>query len=191
MSGHKMVFVVALSLFSGACLAHTGSHSLEGFGAGLTHPWLGADHVCAMLGVGLWSALLPGASWRLPAVFLACMLLGAGLGVEGFTLPGIETGIALSVLVLGLLVVAKTRFAFSVAAFMTGFFALFHGAAHGAEMASGQAFAVYALGFFTGTGLLQLAGLWLGRLAMRVPGCLRVLGGLLTSLGIVLMLQSA
>lgn len=191
MSKRNLFWGLLLSLASGTCLAHTGSHPLEGFGAGITHPFWGGDHLLAMLGVGLWAAMLSGAFWRLPLVFMACMTLGGVVGAAGISVSGIETGLGASVLVLGLLLAAKARFAFPVAACLTGFLALLHGVAHGAEMAGSAIFAAYALGFVVGTGLIHAVGLLLGRTMLRVPGFLRLLGGLMSSVGVVLMLQGA
>ena len=58
-----------------------------------------------MVAVGLWGAFLGGrAMWTLPVVFPVVMAFGGALGVVGVPLPGVETGIALSGIVLGLMV---------------------------------------------------------------------------------------
>ena len=70
----------------------------------------------------------------LPVVFVVTMLAGAGLGALGVGLPAVEGGVALSVLVLGLLVAFLVRLPLAVAGGLVGGFALFHGYAHFAEM---------------------------------------------------------
>ena len=62
---------------------------------------MGLDHLCAMIAVGLCAAQRGGkAAWLLPATFLVVMTVGGALGAAGVTLPGVEPGIAASVLVL-------------------------------------------------------------------------------------------
>lgn len=187
----RPLLVLALSFASEACLAHTGQQSLDGMAAGLAHPLSGSDHILAMLGVGVWAAMLPGANWRLPAVFMSVMVLGGILGASGMSLDGVEAGIAASVLVLGLLVAVKARPRFPVALAVTGLFALFHGAAHGTEAAEGADFAAYALGFVAATGLLHLSGIVLGRTILRVPALYRMLGAAAAAWGFFLLFQSA
>src|SRR3546814_10342167 len=92
-------------------LAHPGHDGNVGsFVAGLTHPLFGIDHVLAMLAVGLWAALLGGpALWRVPAAFVFCMAGGFALAMAGIGLPLVAPGIAVSVLVIGVLVVEIGR----------------------------------------------------------------------------------
>ena len=62
-----------------AAYAHTGMHPTGGFSAGLTHPFLGLDHVLAMVLVGAWAGMQRRAAMlALPAAFLALMAVGAG-----------------------------------------------------------------------------------------------------------------
>ncbi|MDX5445820.1 MAG: HupE/UreJ family protein, partial [Zoogloeaceae bacterium] len=99
----RLFSALPLALFAGAALAHPG-HESASFFSGFGHPIGGADHLLAMLAVGLLAARQAGrARWALPAAFVLTMLAGAGLGAIGVALPAVETGIALSVLVLGLL----------------------------------------------------------------------------------------
>src|SRR5438128_11775393 len=90
-------------------LAHTGSMS-GGFAGGLAHPLFGSDHVVAMVAVGLWGAFLGvPAIWLLPIVFPLVMAGGGVLGILGVPLPGVEIGIALSAIVLGLMVMLAAK----------------------------------------------------------------------------------
>lgn len=191
MKSSHLFLLLSLSLISGTCFAHTGEHSLIGFAAGFTHPLAGSDHVFAMLGVGLWTALLPGARWRLPVAFMGAMLLGGLLGAAGWQLTGIEAGVAASVVVLGLLVAGRARPALPIALALTGLFGLFHGFAHGAEAGGADAFAAYAAGFTAATGTLHLCGILLGRGLYAVPALYRVLGGAAAAWGAFLLLQIA
>ena len=113
-----------------------------------------------MLAVGLWGAFLGlPAIWILPVVFPLVMALGGVLGILGVPLPGIEIGIAVSAVVLGLMVALAAKPHIAVAAILVGAFAIFHGHAHGTELPDGANALAYALGFVIATGLLHLAGI--------------------------------
>ena len=151
-------------LAAGPALAHTGG-TLGGFASGFLHPISGLDHVVAMVAVGLWGGILGApAIWLLPIVFPLVMALGGAAGVIGVPLPGIETGIALSGIVLGCMVLAAARPPLWVAAVLVGIFAVFHGFAHGAELPEAANPIVYAAGFVVATGLLHLTGIAIGQL---------------------------
>ncbi|NQW99769.1 HupE/UreJ family protein, partial [bacterium] len=111
-------------------------------------------------------------------VFPVVMALGGALGVVGVPLPGVETGIALSGIVLGLMVSFAAKPPLWVAAGIVGIFAVFHGHAHGEEMPASANAMTFAIGFVISTGLLHLCGIafgllvrwpW-GRIAVRVGG---------------------
>ena len=152
---------------AGAAQAHPG-HGTESFVDGLAHPFSGLDHLLAMLAVGLWSAAALPAGRRLagPAVFLAMLLVGAALPRLGVQLPGVEAGVALSVVALGVLMIAARsaalRLPVPAGLSLVGMAALLHGMAHGAELQAGHSFAGYALGFMTASALLHGVGLGLG-----------------------------
>jgi urease accessory protein len=116
--------------------------------------------------------------WTLPVVFPVVMALGGALGVVGVGLPGVETGIALSGVVLGIMVALAARPPLWVAAVLVGIFAVFHGHAHGTELPEAANALTFAIGFVIATGLLHLCGIafglltrwpW-GRVAIRVGG---------------------
>jgi urease accessory protein len=144
-------------------LAHEESGQAAGLLAGLLHPVSGADHVVAMIAVGLWGAVLgPPALWVLPVAFPLVMALGGLLGLLGVPVPYVEVGIALSALVLGALVLLEARPSLPVAALVVAAFAVFHGHAHGRELPSGASALLYSLGFVVATGLLHAVGIALG-----------------------------
>lgn len=174
MKNFRMIALTALCLFAGTASAHTGSHTVTGFVSGLTHPLLGLDHLLAMVAIGLWAAQQGGrALWAVPAAFVGAMGLGGGLAWAGLSLPYVETGIAASVLVLGLLIATQRQWAVTVGMAIAAGFALFHGYAHGLEMPQATSPALYALGFVLATlGLhgLGMAGSLIGRRAVQVTG---------------------
>src|ERR1700755_2534240 len=119
------LFLVALLLLAPPALAHTGEGT-GGFLAGLAHPVFGPDHVVAMVAVGLWGAYLGApAIWMLPIVFPMVMAFGGALGILGVPVPHVETGIALSAVVLGLMVALAARPKLWIAAVIVGLFAIF------------------------------------------------------------------
>ncbi len=139
---------------------HLGPHTLL---SGFEHPITGFDHILAMVAVGLWASQRGGrALWLWPSAFVAIMLAGGFLGMEGIALPFVEPGIAASLLVLGLLVASSTMLPFWAGALIVGGFALFHGNAHGLEAPANGASLLYALGFAASTAALHCTGLTLG-----------------------------
>jgi len=165
--------------------AHTGTGNVGGLISGMRHPLSGLDHIVAMVAVGIWGAFIGGrAMWLLPVVFPVVMAFGGGLGVLAVQIPGIETakvietGIAVSAITLGAMVALAARPPLWVAAVIVGFFAIFHGYAHGAELPTAANALTYAVGFVVVTGLLHLSGIavgllvhwpW-GKIAVRAAG---------------------
>ncbi len=161
--------------------AHTGQGRAEGLLAGLHHPVSGLDHVLAMVSVGLWGAQLGApAVWLLPVTFPVVMALGGMLGLIGVPLPGVEVAIAASGIALGLAVLAEWRPPLWAAAVIVGFFAVFHGHAHGTELPAGANGLLYSIGFVVATGTLHAVGIGIGvchrwpwgRRALRAAGAL-------------------
>jgi urease accessory protein len=109
-----------------------------GFTVGLTHPVLGFDHLLAMVSVGILSAQMGGrAIWAVPATFVSVMVMGGTLGIAGIGILGVEFGIAVSVLALGIALAAEKKLPPIAAMLFVGFFAIFHGHAHGTEISLG------------------------------------------------------
>jgi urease accessory protein len=143
--------------------AHVGFGETNGFFHGVSHPLTGIDHLCAMIAVGLWAAQTGGrAIWAVPLAFVSVMLLGGAFGIAGVHFLFAETGIALSVLTLGVFIAAAVRLALPASILVVGLFALCHGHAHGAEMPATASALGYAGGFALVTALLHVAGISLG-----------------------------
>ncbi|WP_313530473.1 HupE/UreJ family protein, partial [Shinella sp.] len=161
----KRLFLVTLLMAGAAAspaFAHLDPAAHGSFGAGFSHPLTGADHLLAMVAVGLWASLIGGrALWAVPAAFVAAMSIGFLAALAGFGLPFVEPAIAASVVVIGLLALVALQVPTAVGMAVVGFFALFHGYAHGLELggASGLAFMG---GFVAATALLHGAGVALG-----------------------------
>ncbi|MFG1261455.1 MULTISPECIES: HupE/UreJ family protein [Xanthobacter] len=153
----------ALTLLPQLAAAHTGVGDVHGFSHGFAHPLGGLDHLLAMVTVGIFAWQLGGrAIWAVPATFVGLMAVGGALGISGIDVPFVELGIAFSVIVLGGVVAFGVKAPLAAAMAMVGFFAIFHGHAHGAEMPADASGLAYGLGFMSATALLHLAGLGLG-----------------------------
>lgn len=193
---------LAAVLASAPAQAHPG-HDVASVGAslasGLLHPLTGADHLLAMVAVGVWSALAisshagAGAGvLRVPLAFVALMLVGAVLGLAGFALPAVEPMIAASLLVVGLLVALRARLPAGAAMALVGGFALFHGYAHGAELPATadalSAVLAYVGGFAVTTMALHLAGIGAGTVLRRhAPWLARAAGAGVALYGVGLL----
>ncbi|HSV71467.1 MAG TPA: HupE/UreJ family protein [Methylibium sp.] len=165
----RVVAASALALIAGGASAHAG-HDTHSLFAGLAHPLAGADHLLAMLAVGMWSAAALPSGRRLlgPALFMLALALAALLGAAG---PGgaawVEPGIAASVALFGLMLAAPRRLPAAAGLGVIAAAALLHGLAHGAEVPAGASFAGYAGGFLVTTAMLHWSGLALGAALLR------------------------
>lgn len=164
-------------------LAHTDTSGAGSFGSGFKHPWSGLDHMAAMIAVGLWGAQLGlPAKWLLPVVFPLIMAVGGFLGLIGIPLPGVEIGIGVSALLLGVMVAAEAKPKnLAGPAILVGVFGLFHGHAHGTELPAGESGLYYSIGFVAATGLLHGCGIGIGEIGRWRAGrkLLRILGALI------------
>ena len=173
-------------LFAAPAFAHVGHGATSSFAAGLAHPFGGFDHIAVMIAVGLWAALKGGrALWLWPAAFVGVMLVGGILGMTHVALPFVEPAILASVVALGLCVALAIDLPLAVGAVVIGAFALFHGHAHGNEVAQAMSGAEYMAGFALATAALHAAGIGFAQLmarnalrpAIRVAGLACVLVG--------------
>lgn len=167
--------------------AHSEAGGGSGFVSGFTHPLTGLDHIAAMVAVGMWGAFLGSrATWLLPVIFPMVMAVGGALGVAGVPLPGVEIGIALSAVALGLMVAFAVRPPLWVAGVLVGIFAIFHGHAHGTELPKSANAMAFAGGFVISTGILHLCGIAFGLLVKWPWGkaVVRGGGGVIAGLGV-------
>lgn len=184
----KPLWVVAALLMPQLASAHEAVGMQFGsFIGGLAHPVLGIDHFLAMVSVGILSAQIGGrAIWTVPATFVGVMAFGGLLGTIDVGLSAIEVGIACSLLILGVAIAMDRKVPLSAAMTAVGFFAIFHGYAHGAEMPNVAKPIIYSIGFLTGTAVLHLFGVIIGDIARRyVRGkiLLRIAGAAIAGIG--------
>ncbi len=183
-----------LAASAAPAFAHLDPAEHGSFLAGVSHPLFGADHILAMVAVGLWAALLSQnehrrALWLVPTAFVGTMCLGFAAALSALPLPFVEPVILASVVVIGLLAAVGLGVPASLAMVMVGFFAFFHGHAHGGELGSAGALsfgagfalataALHAAGITLGLGLGRMFGGKAGHLAARLAGGAAALGGL-------------
>lgn len=174
-----------VALCSGLVLAHSGAdagmHHGSAFISGLLHPLSGMDHLAAMLAVGIWSAQSQRKVWTMPALFMCLLLVGGVLGLAGLSMAGVEPMIAASLLVLGLLISSRAALPQSASLLLVAGFALFHGVAHGTELAASQAAAALA-GMLLASLALHISGIAIGR--VFTPLYARISGAAIALLGI-------
>ena len=191
---HALLLIAAGAMVTSAS-AHMGTgpaaHAEIGFAEGLQHPFNGLDHLAAMLAVGFWSALGARRLWAVPLAFAAILLAGAVMGLAGMALPAVEPMVAASLLVLGLLVALRTRLPAALATSLVGLFAIFHGVAHGTELAGAANIWAPLSGMLLATLALHAMGLGLG-LGLRPTLCgSRLAGTGVAALGLTLLARLA
>nr|SPS04700.1 Hydrogenase/urease accessory protein HupE/UreJ [Candidatus Nitrotoga fabula] len=185
-----LIFLILLGV-SDTASAHPG-HEVSGLMAGLMHPFSGMDHLLAMMAVGLWAVQNGNRQlWLLPGTFMVVMALGAMVAMAYPLLPLMESGIAASVLLLGMFTMLSLQVAARFSVAVTGLFGFFHGYAHGLEILGDIDTGTYALGFLAATAALHFSGILIGIAARpRFLLLTRMLGAVITASGIW-MLSSA
>lgn len=186
--------VIVLGLSAGLAQAHTG-HGTSGISEGLAHP-LGADHLLAMVAVGLWSitALPANKAWWGPATFMMSLIVSAALGAAGFGLPHLEQMVSLSVVLFGaMLVLSRQNMPVALGLGLVTLAASLHGLAHGGETPA-TGFATYAAGFLATSAALHFGGVSIGLgirsyLAEKSAWVMAGLGTLFGSAGLYLLGQ--
>ena len=184
----RLISAALLLATAPTLFGHAGPHE-QGLSAGLLHPIHGLDHLLAMIAVGLLGVRCAStgnrhALWQVPAAFMGAMVIGGWFALAGLPMPGAEWGIALSVLVFGVLIALASAPRTWVAAVVAGSFALLHGHAHVSEMEG--SIATYMGGFLATTALLHaigiLAGVYIARTWAQTPVRLAGAGVALASL---------
>jgi urease accessory protein len=168
----KKTLALFLLMLALPAFAHPG-HDSNPLQDGLLHPLTGFDHLLMLLGTGVLAALTQ-RSLALPLATLAAMFGGAVCGHLFGEVLGMETLIALSLLVAAAAVLLPSRQL--LLAMVMPVFALFHGWAHGVE-ATPSAFWQFSAGFVVVSGLLLAVGFGLGCLLRRHSGLQKAFGG--------------
>ena len=175
----KLLMTVGLVLTAGVAVAHPGhGEHTGGFLSGLLHPMMGLDHLLAMAAIGFWSMRQSAGMKRSAPLFVVGgMVGGAAIAWAGVSLAGIETGIAMSVLLAGVLIATMAKLPTAIGGSLVALFMLTHGYAHGAEM----------LGFVIATLAITFVGRGLGAAMMKADNRIsRAMGGVIAVIGGVL-----
>jgi urease accessory protein len=188
----RLATLVALCITMLASISAAEAHKMgtesAGFIMGLTHPFMGLDHLLVMIAVGIWAAQTGGSAvWRLPLSFVVMMAVAALFGASGYGLPSLEPLIAGSLLLLGLMVVFTVRIPINLSTVLVGLFAVFHGYAHGLEMPQASSALFYGSGFVLATSLLHLIGIGLGKVTYRKYLLSRLIGSTIALAGLYLV----
>ena len=164
-SSIRTAFIPAVAIcLATPAFAHPGHGDPLGLTHGFMHPLSGADHVLAMIAVGLYAAQLGGrAMWMLPAAFMTAMIAGGAMGYTDVPIPMVEQGMGLSVIAMGAIIALGFKIPVKVAAVLVAVFAVFHGHAHGSEGSAVASFLPYAVGFIVATLGLHLTGIALAQ----------------------------
>jgi urease accessory protein len=186
----KTLLALVLAFIPSLAFAHVGVGDTSGIAYGFMHPVGGVDHVLAMVAVGLLAAHLGGrALWLLPLSFVAMMAFGGALGMAGVAQPYVDVGIGLSVVVLGTILAVGVNPPVAIAIALVGFFAIFHGHVHGAEMPETASGLAYAVGFIVATLLLHAIGIGAGLLIGRERRITQVTGSAMALAGVAILGQ--
>ena len=173
----RLSTILAICLLPAVAHAHPG-HIAEGSSlmSGLTHPLFGWDHLLAMLVIGLLAGARGGRDVAmLPIAFIAALVVGF-IAAVSWSAPAVtEMAVALSLVGLGALLVIGRKIPLLIMASVAAFAGLFHGMAHGSEVACDAT--LFAVGFIISTFALHGAGFIAGKtLSAHGPVGSRILG---------------
>ena len=201
--GTSLCFWALMSLlFSASAHAHhpLAGAPMETFGhgllSGLGHPVLGFDHFFFAIALGVIAAFT---AWRMtaPLFYLVAMVAGVIVCMSGWALPAVESVIAISVLLVGLVILMGHALSLSVAGTLFAAAGLFHGWAFGqsiagAEVVSAPVVGGYLLGLVAVQWVLAIAAgyvatyRWTGSSQDLRP---RLTGAVVTGVGLVFVLE--
>ena len=117
-----------------------------------------------MVAVGIWAGQLGGrATWLVPATFIGIMVAAAGIATLGGIVLTVESALANSILVLGLIVANTVRLPMGAVLSIVGLFAFCHGYAHGLEMSQVSSPVHFQIGLVLATILLHGIGIGIGQ----------------------------
>lgn len=183
---------IGLGIFSDHTFAHTLDAGHLAFTDGFVHPFLGVDHVLAMIAVGLWAAQLGGAAlWRVPSTFLLLMIAGTFLANTGLSPVFVDTVVITSVLIFGLVIASAAKIPLLWSTVIVAVFAFFHGYAHGMEMPESVSPWSYIAGFTGATGSLHAVGLFFGLSVLRQTKWIRLGGAAVAAIGAFLLASAS
>ncbi|MEA2953017.1 MAG: urease accessory protein [Alphaproteobacteria bacterium] len=165
----------------------------EGFLSGLGHPILGLDHLAAIVAVGCIAASqMRGA--MLVVGFVIAMMAGTAAHVGEATIPASEILVALSVIVLGLVMLLRSLSS-AMALTLFALAGFFHGYALGESIAGAEPTPLYA--YLAGLAIIQSGIALAAMTAVRrstarpafEPAKLRLIGAGIVGIGLAVLAQ--
>ena len=127
---------------------------MQGLLSGFGHPVIGIDHFAFVVALGLAAAFMRNV-WAPPLAAVAGMAAGCLLTVGSVVLPVVEPVVALSVLLLGGVVLFGRQLPAIPAAVLFAFAGVFHGAAYGAAVIGAESTPIVA--YLAGLAAVQMA----------------------------------
>ena len=161
----------------------------EGILSGLGHPIIGLDHFAAVVAVGCLAAAHRQAA-ALVLAFVLAMMAGVAVHVQGTTVPGAEILVAVSVIVLGALMLRERAMPGAAALALFALVGLVHGYALGESIYGAEPTPLYA--YLFGLALIQ------GAIALAAVGAahwltqqsaMRLLGAGIAGIGLAVFVQ--
>ena len=166
----------------------------QGLLSGLGHPVIGLDHLAFVAGIGLAAAFAP-RRLLAPLAYVAATLAGCLLLVAGVALPQVELVVALSVLLVGLLVLSGRRLPVGLSLALFALAGLFHGSAFAESIVGAETtpLLAYLAGFATIQFAIAVAVMALVRGLLRAsePGAVsaRLAGALVAGIGFAVLFE--
>ncbi len=142
---------------SGAA-AHSLPAAGAAFSAGLAHPFLGPDHVLAMVAIGIYAARLGKQSVLLVIACVGAALVAGAFLASAIAAPVVEPLIAISVGAAVLLAGRAHKVGPPYGVALASLFALLHGAVHAAAQPAPFSTVAYVAGVVLASTILQLLG---------------------------------
>lgn len=179
----RVLFVVATAVAMATPGAANALPAIAGtaFGGGLAGPILGLTHLLGLLAIGLWAGQNGGAAvWQLPAAALTAVLAAGAAAHFGVRLPYAATGLAVSLIVTGVLVAAAVRAPLVLAVLVSAVAALFHGYVQAGSW-------LFWAGYAAGVLLVTAAGLGLSAVLGQgvSPRLVQMCGGAVALAGLL------
>jgi urease accessory protein len=125
-----------------------------GFISGLAHPVIGIDHLAFVIAIGLLAAFRKKLGIVIPGAFVAATAMGAGIHLQGITLPAPEFIIAASVLVMGIFLARANQTNLWLITGLGAIAGIFHGYAYAESIFGAEATTLWA--YLLGFSLIQL-----------------------------------
>jgi urease accessory protein len=165
----------------------------EGILSGLGHPIIGLDHLAAVVAVGSLAAVHP-AAVALVVAFVVAMMGGVALHLYGAMVPSAEILVALTVIVLGALMLRRTKMSIGAALVLFALVGLVHGYALGESIYGAETTPLYAylLGLAVIQSAIALAAMKIARSLVERSADLsplRLVGAGIAGIGLAMLVQ--